>query len=93
MSLDLTYRFKKPILVRGYSLKTANDGHEHDPKDWTIECNNVADNQPTLLHTVEGDEPRDRLAEKEYRIDADGDIWTDRITMKITDTKQSTGIV
>jgi len=43
----------------------------------------------TVIHTVKGDEPRGRWIEKEYRIDDEvGDIWTDRITIKITATQE-----
>jgi hypothetical protein len=84
---ELTYRFEKPILIRGYILKTANDGNECDPKDWTVDCRNIADNVSTVISTVNDESDRDRLAEKQYRIDSSvGDIWTDRISIKVTAT-------
>jgi hypothetical protein len=43
-TFDLTYRFEKPILIRGYILETANCDPENDPKDWIVDCRNIADN-------------------------------------------------
>ena len=75
-------------MIRGYILQTANDGEECDPKDWIINCRNVETNVDQDIHTVVGDEPRGRMAVKEYRInDDDGDIWTDRISIVISATQ------
>jgi len=41
---ELTYIFEKPILIRGYILETADCDPENDPKDWTVDCRNIADN-------------------------------------------------
>ena len=74
-------------MIRGYILQTAKDKEEDDPKDWKVSCRNIADNSSTIVSTVSGEGERGRLAEKEYRIDADlGDIWTDRITIKVSAT-------
>ena len=54
-TFELTYRFEKPILVRGYILQTADDGDECDPKDWTVDCRNIADNVSTVISTVYGE--------------------------------------
>ena len=41
----------------------------------------------TVISTVTDEGNRDRLVEKEFRVNDDlGDIWTDRITIRITDT-------
>ena len=32
----LSYSFRKPILFKGYKIKTANDNPDRDPKDWII---------------------------------------------------------
>ena len=74
-------------MVRGYILQTAPDEEECDPKDWIINCRNVETNVDQDIHTVVGDEPRGRMNVKEYRIDAHGDIWTDKITLNITKTR------
>ena len=84
---ELTYRFEKPILFRGYILKTANGNNECDPKDWTVDCRNIADNISTVISTVTDEGDRDRLVDKQYRVDSSvGDIWTDRISIKVTAT-------
>ena len=61
---ELTYRFKKPILFRGYILETANIEGESDPKDWTVDCRNIADNVNTVVSTVEGEGEKERWVEK-----------------------------
>ena len=41
----------------------------------------------TVISTVTDEGNRDRLVEKEFRVNDDlGDIWTDRITIRIIDT-------
>jgi len=88
---ELTYRFEKPILIRGYILETANVEGECDPKDWKINCRNIETNFEHDIHTVEGEEARERWIEKEYRINDDlGDVWTDRISIRISATQGST---
>jgi len=85
---ELTYRFEKPILFRGYILETANIEPENDPKSWTVDCRNIADNVSTVVSTIEGEKDRERWVEKEFRVNDDlGDIWTDRITIKVTATQ------
>jgi len=32
----IVYSFAKPIVIRGYGIKTAGDFPERDPKDWDI---------------------------------------------------------
>ena len=32
--------FKKPILIRGYGVVSANDYPDRDPKDWSLWCVN-----------------------------------------------------
>ena len=60
---------------------------------WTVSCRNIANDETTVISTVTDEGTRDRFVEKEYCLDDDvGDIWTDRITIRITDTKESTGI-
>ena len=89
---ELTYSFAKPILVKGYILETANVEGECDPKDWTVDCRNIADNVTTVISTVVGEADRDRWVEKEYHVDEEvGDIWTDLITIRVSATQQSTG--
>jgi len=74
-------------LIRGYILETADEGEECDPKDWTVSCRNIANDETTVISTVTDEGTRDRFVEKEYCLDDDvGDIWTDRITIRITDT-------
>ena len=86
---ELTYIFEKPILIRGYILETADCDPENDPKDWTVDCRNIADNVQTVISTVIDEGNRDRFVEKEFRVNDElGDIWTDRITIKITATQQ-----
>jgi len=74
-------------LIRGYILETANDEEECDPKDWTVSCRNIANDYTTVISAVRDEATRDRWTEKEYRLDDEvGDIWTDRVTIRITDT-------
>jgi len=87
-TFELTYRFEKPILFRGYILKTANVESESDPKDWIVDCRNIADNISTVVSTVSEEPERERSTEKEHRVDSIlGDIWTDRITIKVSATQ------
>ena len=51
-TFELTYRFEQPILFRGYILETANVDPENDPKDWTVDCRNIADDVSTIVSTV-----------------------------------------
>ena len=74
-------------MIRGYILETANDEEECDPKDWTVDCRNIADNVSTVISTLTDEGDRDRLVDKQYRVDSSvGDIWTDRISIKVTAT-------
>jgi len=47
----LTYHFKTPILVKGYSIMSANDWPERDPANFSIFAD---ENQEKLIHSVEG---------------------------------------
>ena len=87
-TLELTYTYEHPVLVRGYILKTANDDQDSDPKDWKIVCTNVETNEEIEIHCVEGEEARDRDTEKEYRIaDEKLPLWTDKITIRVSATQ------
>jgi len=87
-TFDLTYRFEKPILFKGYILETANVNGESEPKDWIVDCRNIADDVSTIVSTVTGEKERESWIEKEYRVNPDlGDIWTDRITIKVSSTQ------
>lgn len=88
---EATYKFEKPILIRGYILETANVEPESDPKDWKIYCKNMETKVEHDIHTVTGEETRDRWTEKEYRIDEDKrPIWTDLISIRVTALQDDT---
>jgi hypothetical protein len=74
----LAYKFEKPILLRGYMIKTANDCPEYDPKDWEINCRSL-DGEDIIVHTVEDEAPRDRFIEKNYR--CSNPIWTTGVSI------------
>lgn len=82
---EATYKFERPILVRGYILETANVDPESDPKDWKIVCKDIMTKHEIVIHTVTGEETRERWNEKEYRIDDDKrPVWTDHISIRVT---------
>jgi len=90
---EVTYRFKKPVLIRGYVLETANERAECDPKDWILNVHNCEDNVSTDIHEVNGEGPRDRWIEKLYRIpEKHGKMWVDRITLKVSATQEAQGV-
>lgn len=70
----LAYKFEKPILLKGYMIKTANDCPGRDPKDWIINCLNIDGGEDVVAHTVENEDPRDRFTEKIYR--CDNPVWS-----------------
>ena len=76
----LTYTFEKPILIQGYMLQTASDEPEWDPKCWTVMNNNGE-----VLHQVIDENQKERLEEKNYRLENDG-IWTDFIQINVSQT-------
>jgi hypothetical protein len=59
-TFEVTYRFQKPVLIRGYILETTNDHAECDPKDWVLNVNNCENNESIDIHEVNSDAPRDR---------------------------------
>ena len=84
---EVTYKFQKPVLIRGYILETANERAECDPKDWVLNVHNCETNESIDIHEVNSEAPRDRWVEKIYRIpEKEGNIWVDRITLKVSAT-------
>lgn len=59
----MTWKFTKPILLRGYILRTANDCPERDPRVWTLTGTEVNVNSGEDIDHVVLDE----------REEADGD--------------------
>ena len=91
---EVTYKFVKPILIRGYILQTGDGGEEFDPKDWKINCKNFFTQKEEDIHTVTDEEKRDRLAEKIYRIDEEKrPIWTDKIAIRISALQDDTKLM
>ena len=87
-SIELTYIYEHPVLVKGYILQCANDDPDSDPKDWKIICNDINSGTENEIHNVEGEQGRNRNTDKEYRIDeSKGPVWTDRITIRVTSTQ------
>jgi len=56
---ELTYRFKKPVLIRGYILSTSSESSSNDPKSWKINCRNIETNYEMDIHKVENEEERE----------------------------------
>jgi len=42
----LKFKFKKPLLIRGYGLKSANDAPNRDPKNFELWVHDVMDERP-----------------------------------------------
>lgn len=42
----IMYKFKKPILIRGYGLKSANDAPVRDPKSFSLLVLDLMDDRP-----------------------------------------------
>lgn len=42
----LKYKFKKPLMIRGYGLKSANDCPNRDPKHFELWVHDVMDERP-----------------------------------------------
>jgi len=80
--------FEKPILFSAYTIKTANDCPDRDPKDWIIKCKSL-EGEDVDAHTVEGEEPRDRFTEKTYRLDQP--IWTSVIGLEVSKCQEEDG--
>ena len=49
---EVEYRFEKPILIRGYILKTGDDEGGFDPKDWKINCKDFFTQKYEEIHSV-----------------------------------------
>ena len=53
---------------------------------------NMTDNADTIVSTVQEESSSERMIEKEFRVNDNlGDIWTDRITIKVTATQGDSG--
>jgi len=74
----LSYEFIKPVLMKGYMIKTADDFKLCDPKNWTIE-----DENGNVVHAINDEEERGRNEEKQYILEGKG-VWCKKIELLIS---------
>ena len=54
------------------------DNSYTQPKAWTVRVNDMAEGgSDILVHEVTNEQERDTLADKEYHIKEDKEVWTD----------------
>jgi hypothetical protein len=75
---EFTYYFKRPILVKGYVIQTANDCPNRDPVCWR-----VTNKKGELIDEQVDAEPRGRFQKKVYRVKGLG-VWARSLTFSIT---------
>ena len=66
-------------------LQTADDNPTWDPKSW-----NIVDSTGTTVHSVDDESQKERMTETNYRLEGNG-VWTDSITLTITETQGDDG--
>ena len=65
----VTYELSTPSVLRRYSITSANDSQDRDPRNWTI-LGSADGNAPwTTLHTVTGEVFASRFLSKEYEVE------------------------
>ena len=88
--LVVTYKFKKPIFMKGYTVMTANDFPVRDPKGWEVIASDVnihtgESKGEVTVSCVQDKEPIN-MRWYEERFALEQPLWTDQVTFKVTET-------